>query len=400
MGPINVAQMVSRLCVGGGTRTACLIAANLDASKFHSILIGGHAGPGERDDNELIRRLGLSPVYIDGMRRSIQPVDFLALTRVERLLVANKVQILNTHSSKAGALGRIAGVLRLIKSGKRPRIIHTIHGHVFKGYFNSAVSRAFVHIERALARFTDMILTVSNEVRRDLIDVYGIAPPAKVRVMPLGLDFGWIKELSRHRGWLRERIGVTGSTCLIGAIGRLAPVKNHALMLKAFQRAQRKADFDAVLVIFGDGELRSELEKECGALGIADRVVFRGWELDTARIFSDLDITCLSSVNEGLPLTLLESVAAGVPIVSTCVGGIADLLTQGIHGEMVRSGDAEALAAALWRAAQKRSRIDDTSSREIRTRYSVDSLIKYVTDIYEESLLSTGAIQRAVSAPV
>ncbi len=218
--------------------------------------------------------------------------------------------------------------------------------------------------------------------------------------MPLGLDFGWIKELSRHRGWLRERIGVTGSTCLIGAIGRLAPVKNHALMLKAFQRAQRKADFDAVLVIFGDGELRSELEKECGALGIADRVVFRGWELDTARIFSDLDITCLSSVNEGLPLTLLESVAAGVPIVSTCVGGIADLLTQGIHGEMVRSGDAEALAAALWRAAQKRSRIDDTSSREIRTRYSVDSLIKYVTDIYEESLLSTGAIQRAVSAPV
>ncbi len=113
-----------------------------------------------------------------------------------------------------------------------------------------------------------------------------------------------------------------------------------------------------------------------------------------------LDITCLSSVNEGLPLTLLESVAAGVPIVSTCVGGIADLLTQGIHGEMVRSGDAEALAAALWRAAQKRSRIDDTSSREIRTRYSVDSLIKYVTDIYEESLLSTGAIQRAVSAPV
>src|SRR5216684_1286326 len=182
--------MVSRLCVGGGTRTACLIAANLDSSKFHSILIGGHAGPGERDDNELIRRLGLSPVYIDAMRRSIQPVDFLALTRVERLLVANKVQILNTHSSKAGALGRIAGVLRLIKSGKRPRIIHTI-------------------------------LTVSNEVRRDLIDVYGIAPPAKVRVMPLGLDFGWIKELSRHRGWLRERIGVTGSTCLIGAIGRL-----------------------------------------------------------------------------------------------------------------------------------------------------------------------------------
>lgn len=391
---INVAQMVGRLCVGGGTRTACLIAGNLDSSKFNSILIGGHAGTDERDDHELIRRLGLNPIYIDAMRRSIQPFDMLALKRVAHLLAANDVQVLNTHSSKAGALGRLAGVAEVLRTGRRPRIIHTVHGHVFNGYFNKAVSRAFVLIERVLARFTDTILTVSNQVRRDLVDVYRIAPPSKVRVMPLGLDFGWIDELTKHRGWLRARLGLSDSTRIIGAIGRLAPIKNHALMLKAFQIARQKGAFNAVLAIFGDGELRSELEERCGELGISDQVAFLGWELDTARIFSDLDVTCLSSLNEGLPLVLLESIAAGIPIVSTSVGGVNDLPALGVHGDLVCSGDAEALAAALWRSAHDHVCPDDSSTKEIRARYSIKSLIDYVTGLYEDSLPSMATVFR------
>ena len=276
--------------------------------------------------------------------------------------------------------------LKFLANGQRPRLIHTFHCHQFSGYFKSPVARAFILIERWLARLTDMIVTVTPTIRRQLIEEYKIADQSRIRVVPLGLDFSWLNDIRHERGWLRARIEVNGSTVLFGAVGRLVPIKNTELLLRSFARMSREHRIDARLIIFGDGELRNRLESLARELSISDQVLFLGSLLDRARIFCDLDVTCLSSHNEGSPLCLIESIAAGVPVVATRVGGVADVASSPLDGELVEPGNEEAYAAALARAARPTRRIPQERSTACRDYYSVHRLVSNMESIYSELL--------------
>jgi glycosyltransferase involved in cell wall biosynthesis len=266
-------------------------------------------------------------------------------------------------------------------------LVHTFHGHQFQGHFKSPAVRAFLAIERYLARWTDLIITVTPTIRRQLVEDYRIAAAGKVRVVPLGFDFAWLRDLARHRGWLRARLQVPDSTIIFGTIGRLAKIKNMELQLRAFARMSRQPAIDARLVVFGDGELRAALQSLALELEISDQVQFCGSILDRAKIFSDLDVTCLSSFNEGSPVCLIESLAAGVPVVATEVGGVPDVVSSGLDGELVPSCDEEAFAAALTRAAKSRHRrISPERSAAIRGQYSIARLIRDIEDLYAELL--------------
>src|SRR5262249_9198821 len=159
-------------------------------------------------------------------------------------------------------------------------------------------------VERQLARLTDIIVTVSPAIRSQLVEEYRIADDKKVRVVPLGLEFDWLNHMQRERGWLRASIGAGDSTILFGSVGRLAPIKNNELLLRAFARMLRHEPVDARLALVGDGEMREPLQSLSRELRIEDRVSFCGWVIDRAKIFSDLDVTCLSSYNEGTPVCL------------------------------------------------------------------------------------------------
>jgi len=320
------------------------------------------------------------------MRRGLGAPDALATFKLAHLLRELRPAIIETHTAKAGALGRIGALLAFGRGPRRPRLIHTFHGHVFKGHFSNASNHAFIAIERSLARLNDIIVTVSPKIRQELVDRYRIAPADKIRVVPPGLDFGWVGNLERRRGWLRARLGVSDSTPIFGMVGRLAKIKNVALVLHAFARLRQTVPIDARLVVIGDGEMRAELESLACGLGIEGRVTFCGWLLEHADIFSDLDVTCLSSFNEGLPVCLVESLAAGVPVVATDVGGVRDIVEPATDGELVKSGEVEAFAEALGRAAHVRRRLVSARSAAVRAKYSTARMVASIEAIYEELL--------------
>jgi glycosyltransferase involved in cell wall biosynthesis len=384
--PVRIARLVTRLGVGGVERHVCSLTANLNHEKFHSWLICGRAEKTERECLEFAAEAGVQPIFIERMRRNLGPWDIGASFALGRVLAQIKPQIVETHQSKAGAIGRSVVCLQARANRERPRLIHTFHCHHFDGYFKSPVARAFIAIERKLATLTDMIITVTPTLKRQLVEHYRIAKSDRVRVVPLGFDFSWAADLSRHRGWLRARLGANDSTIVFGFVGRLTKIKNAHLLLRAFARMLRNNPIDARLVLMGDGELFASLQSLVPELKIGENVLFCSWVLDRAKIFSDLDVTCLSSLNEGSPVCLIESLAAGIPVVATRVGGVADVVTDAQDGELVESDNEEAYAAALARIGMRRRRTSVERSAAVRAYYSTSRLIKDVEGIYSEVL--------------
>ena len=384
--PIRIARIITRFGVGGVERHVSTLTANLDREKFQSWVICGRAGKNERECLDFATNSGVEPVLIGSLRRGLGICDVNASFRLHRVLARIRPQIVETHQSKAGALGRCMARLNFRSNGQRPRLIHTFHCHQFEGYFSSPTTRVFVAIERALAKFTDMIITVTPTIRRTLIETYQISNPSKIRVVPLGFDFEWLQDIPLHRGWLRARLGVDDSTIIFGFVGRLTMIKNIEMLLRAFARMLRNTSVSARLVIIGDGELRAALQSLAHELEIADRVMFCGWILDRAAMYCDFDVTCLSSHNEGSPVCLIESIAAGVPVVTTRVGGVADIVTSELEGELVEPVNEEAYAAALRRAAEQRRCVPPERSAACREYYSVGRLIDDMESIYTELL--------------
>jgi len=159
----------------------------------------------------------------------------------------------------------------------------------------------------------------------------------------------------------------------------------------------QREPIDAHLAVIGDGDQLENLRSLARQLELGDRVAFCGWILDRERIFSDLDLTALSSQNEGTPVSIIESLAAGVPVVATRVGGVADVMTEPLDGELVESGNEEALAAALAKVARKRSVIAAARSAAICQQYSASRMVKDIESLYEEVLQSRGSRREAAN---
>ena len=397
MAPTKIARIITRLDLSGPARHVCSLTADLDRGKFASWLICGRAAENEHDGAAIAAEAGIRPIYIDDLRRELGWHDLNASTAINRLLARIDPAIVATHTAKAGALGRTVGLWRCLARSERVRFVHTFHGHVFHHYFSSPVTRAFLAVERRLASLTDMIVTVSPTIRSQLVEEYRIAAADKVRVVPLGFDFTWRGRLAGERGWLRAKLGIGDSTVLMGTVGRLAKIKNTELMLRAFARMLRQEAIDARLVIIGDGDQLQNLQNLARELALGDRVAFCGWILDRERIFSDLDVTCLSSQNEGTPVSIIESLAAGVPVVATRVGGVADVMTDRGDGELVESGKEEALAAALANVARNRPVIAAARSAAISQQYSVARMVKDIEGLYEEVLQSGESRRHALN---
>jgi glycosyltransferase involved in cell wall biosynthesis len=157
------------------------------------------------------------------------------------------------------------------------------------------------------------------------------------------------------------------------------------MALDGFRRFLCDGHRDARLVLFGDGALRGALEEQAQRMGIASQIHFAGWEMDRARIYSDLDAVCLTSFNEGTPVALIEAMAAGIPVVATDVGGVRDVVIHGIDGELIPSGDAEAFAAALGRVPS-RVGLCDSRRNAVRCAFSVQRLVRDTANLYQRVL--------------
>ncbi|MFQ5812350.1 MAG: glycosyltransferase family 4 protein [Anaerolineae bacterium] len=380
---VKIVRIIARLNIGGPAIHTILLTAGLNNERFESTLVTGVEGRYEGNMLDTAAAKGVKPIIIPQLRRNIDPIGGLtALFKLYRLMRREKPHIVHTHTATAGLLGRLAAKLAGV-----PVILHTFHGHVLRGYFGPLRSKALVWMERFLARLSDCIVTVSEGQRRELAG-YGIAPLEKITVVPLGFELEDLLACESHRGELRRELGLAAEDKLIGIVARLVPIKNHRLFLQA-AKVVAEAVPQARFLVVGDGKLREELEAYARDLGLDGSVLFTGWRRDLPRLYADLDVVALTSINEGTPVSLIEALAAGVPVVATAVGGVPDVVADGETGYLVEAGDAKGMAEAiieLLRSPEKAREMGQKGREVVYPKFAVQNLIANVEGIYTELL--------------
>ena len=333
-----------------------------------------------------VRRL-----QIPELRRELRPFqDLLACWRILHCLLRERPQVLHTHTAKAGAVGRAAGAGYRLLTGEKLKIFHTFHGHVLEGYFGRWKTRFFCQIERLLGKTAACLITLSETLRQELGEL-GIAPVSKIRVVPLGLPLEKLLALP---------LPEPGPPLTVGLVGRLVPIKNHPMLFEAIQILRQKgAGSGMKFLLYGDGELRGTLMELAEKSGILPRVEFRSWEQDVCALYRTLHAVCLTSRNEGTPVSLIEAMAAGRPFLSTRVGGVPDLAGKVLREEagfqlcergiLVRQDDAGGLAAALKHLAlhPELARTLGETGREFAGRqFTLERLTHDIDQLYREFL--------------
>jgi glycosyltransferase involved in cell wall biosynthesis len=377
--------------MGGPALHVSYLSAGLRERGYETILVAGSVGQGEQSMAYVAEELGVPVVTIPHLHREISPVrDLLATIRLARIIRADRPAILHTHTAKAGAVGRAAALL----AGRRrpPIIVHTFHGHVLRGYFGRFWTGVFRLLERWLARVTDVLVAVSPEVRDELV-AFGVAPASKFRVIRLGIELDErVDRDGAARAETRRVLGIEEDRFLVGWIGRMTAVKRTDVVLESFRRL-RDDGVDAVLCMVGDGPDRRSVEELAGELGIIRDCLFPGYQENVGPFFAAFDVFVLPSGNEGTPVTAIEALASGCPVVATRVGGVPDVVDDGTDGFLVPPGAVDELATRLAELATDpglRARMGDAGQARMRTRYAVDRLIDDIDRLYRDLLAQKG----------
>jgi glycosyltransferase involved in cell wall biosynthesis len=399
---IRVVRIIDRLNVGGPAKHVTWLAAGLDPERFETTLITGVVPDSEGDMGYFARAAGVEPLVIEEMSRELRPGDVVVLFKILRELFRLKPHIVHTHKAKAGAVGRLAATIYkwLTPSALRLRprrlgVIHTYHGHIFHSYYGAAKTRMFLAIERALARFcADRIIAISDRQRDEILRTFKVGRSEQYKVIPLGIDFDEIASQRAQRGGLRRELGIGAGEVLVGVVGRLCEVKNHAMLIES---AAKMKTAGAAFVIVGDGHLRAELDAQASAAGLDGRVTFTGFRDDAASLYADFDIAALTSLNEGTPLTLIEAMGCGCALVSTEVGGVPDLMgrrresmngfTVWDHGVTAPSRNVEAFTSALKYLVGRpglRREMGERGRAFVLSRLSKERLISDIENLYRD----------------
>lgn len=392
--PVRVLRVIARLNVGGPALHVSYLTRGLAAHGYETTLVAGDVGRGEESMAFVAEREGIEVVQLKGLSRELSPVrDAVAAVHLARLIRRLRPDVLHTHTAKAGAIGRVAA---LLAGRRRPRVVvHTFHGHVLRGYFGSAGSLVFRIIETALARITDSLVAVSPEVRDELVRL-GVAPARKFTVIRLGIDLEPRVACDAEPAAIRARIGVAADRFVVGWFGRMTAVKRTDDLLDALA-ALRERGVDALLLLVGDGADRERLERLAHGRGLARSVLFLGYQEDVARWYAVCDAIVLTSANEGTPVTLIEALAARRPVVATRVGGVPDVVEEGVTGYLVRPGDTHAVAERLALLAadpELRRRMGEAGRVQVLERYAVDRLVADVDRLYRALLPTASATTR------
>jgi len=304
---------------------------------------------------------GINLVIIPELSRGLNPIkDILCLIKLYNLIKTEKPDIVHTHSSKAGFLGRVAAKLassaiwHLASGHRHPAIIYTPHGHIFYGYFNLVITQIFILLERFTAKFTDKIICLTDGEMKDLLK-FGISKDrGKFLTIHSGIDLERFKGVKIAREKKRRELGISENSVVIISHTRLVPIKGHKYIIEAAERVAgcqmpgtgcQMADIRFIFV--GGGGLKSKLEIEVEKLGLKGKILFLGERDDIPELLTASDIFVTAPLNEGMGRAIVEAMACGLPVVATSVCGIPDVVKDGVTGILVSSGDIDGLANAM-----------------------------------------------------
>jgi glycosyltransferase involved in cell wall biosynthesis len=383
---IRVLRVIARLNMGGPALHVAYLTDGLRERGYETTLVAGELARGEESMAFVAEERGVEVMPLPALGREIAPVrDAIATLRLAQLIRELRPDIIHTHTAKAGAVGRTAARL----AGSDAIVVHTFHGHVLRGYFGAPKAYAFRLLERWLARRTDALIAVSPQVRDDLVAL-GVAPAEKFAVVRLGIELARRVSPNGSREDVRRLLGVPGERFLVGWVGRMTGVKRTDDILLGL-KGLRERGVDASLCLVGDGPDREHVERRAHQLGLARHCLYLGYQDDVAGWYAAFDAFVLPSANEGTPVSAIEALAAGRPVVANRVGGVPDVVRDGEDGYLVELGDVEGLAERLGRLAADpalRDRMGAAGRDRVLGRYAVDRLIDDVDRLYR-SLLET-----------
>ena len=388
---VKILRIINRFNVGGPTYNATFLSAFI-GDDFETKLIGGLPDIGESDSLYILKKYGVEPVLIEEMVR--QPnlkSDRAAYKRLKQIIEEFQPDIVHTHAAKAGALGRKAA-----KACNVPIIVHTFHGHVFHSYFGKAKTAIFKAIERNLAKKSDAIVAISEIQKRELAEIHKICPESKITVIPLGFDLKEFQSRAKtERARIRKEQSIADGDVAIAIIGRLAPVKNHAFFLNVVEKVLSETTKNVKIFIVGDGPERGFIEEKVSKINKKhnNSIKLTSWVTDVASFNAGMDIICLTSKNEGTPVSLIEAQASGVPVITTDVGGVRDILVEGETGFVIPVNNEQLFSEKLLDLVEnenKRLKLSQNGWTFVEEKFHYKTLVKNMTKLYDELIERKG----------
>ncbi len=384
---MRVATIITRLNIGGVSPPVISLAVGLRSRGHDHLLVIGTPEAAEGTLEVEAERAGVAMVRIPDLRRNPDPPrDLRVLGRLHALLRDYRPDVVATHMSKAGALGRLAA-----RRAGVPVVVHTYHGKGFDVFPRGWRRTAALSIERLLARMATGNIVVSEKQHEEFTRLR-VAPPAKLRTIHYGIDLEPFLQAQRQGSGLRRELGVGDEAVLVGVVARLVRIKGQDVFLRAAARL-RASHPNAQFVLVGDGSERAAYEALARELGVEAR--FLGWRRDIPNVVSGLDVVVLSTAYEfeGTPVALIEALAGGRAVVATDVGGVAEVIKHGETGFVVPPRDPEALAAAiapLLANPTLRATVGCCGQRLVCEQYGVERMVAE-TEAYFRELLDRGA---------
>ncbi len=382
----KVLHVITRLDRGGSAQNTLLTCLGL-SDRYEMVLVHGLSLESQMTDWEWqsvhrgieeAKDRGVKVVPISSLVRKIAPVqDLQAFFSLWRLMLQERPDIVHTHTSKTGILGRWAA-----KMAGVPIIVHTPHGHVFYGHFGPLVSRFFLAIERLMASITDRMVALSEGERNDYIR-FSVSSPDKIVTIHSGVEIDRYMKTEVNVEEKRRSLGLNPNGLVVGTVGWLLPIKGPIHLLNAMAHIWRNHP-EIRLVFVGKGELEGKLRAEASRMGVSERVTFLGWRDDIPEIMQILDIFVLPSLNEGMGRVLVEAMAAGRPVVASKVGGIPDLVEHKKNGFLVGPGDVNGTSLAIKRLLIDREMRDEMGrmGRAMAQNFTVKGMVEKIDALY------------------
>jgi glycosyltransferase involved in cell wall biosynthesis len=387
----KVLRILNRFNVGGPTYNAVYLSKYM-SPEFETLLIGGQIDETEESSLYIAENEGLKPIIIDEMKRSINFLaDRKALKKINEIIRDFKPDIVHTHASKAGVLGRRAAFQLDV-----PVVVHTFHGHVFHSYFNPVKTAIIKRIERNLAKKSSAIIAISEQQKHELVDVHKICSSEKMHVIPLGFNLTIFQEnLIEKRRMFRSKYFLDDDEIAVTIVGRLVPVKNHAFFIDVVENILKTTTKKVRFFIVGDGEERQNILQKLDQKNIDNcywpssqkraTVTLTSWSKQVDVVNAGSDIIVLTSLNEGTPVSLIEAQAAGKPIVSTRTGGINNVVLENLSAFLTEVNEVSKFSGHLLQLIENeelRLKMSQAGSSFVMRHFTYKTLCENMEELY------------------
>ena len=378
---MRVTYVITKLDIGGAQETAIRSCVGLSRRGDDVVLVAGPEIGRNGESFSTARDLGLDVIVLESLVRRISPLrDVRAFLRLRRLFVEQRPDVVHTHSSKAGMVGRLAA-----KAARVPAVVHTVHGWSFRSTQPAPVRLAYVLLERIAAAAGDAVVVVSA-TDEAAGRAARIGTRSRYACIRSGIDLDAWREDGLGQVRARSALHVPEGRALIGTVSRLAPPKDTATLVGAVE-SMVLSGRDVHLAVVGEGPQREALERRTATGPLAGRVTFTGARRDVATLMHGFDVFVLSSLTEGLPRVVIEAMAARVPVVATNVGGVGEVVDDGVTGLLVPPADTASLATAISRLLDDpalRGRLTSaaaTTAEAFSDRTMVDDLVRLYKEL-------------------